>query len=168
MIDRELQQVIDDMDALIADRTGLVLRRADKPEFGDQPDDFLTVHDGEPFQSPHRRQAIADAIELREALGWRDICAAHEHRCLYCGRECIPTMDHIRPTSRGGLDVPSNVAPACSRCNSSKHNSSITEWLRRRPDLSLAAIRERWERARRGCALVLSWSRPRKRKRPAT
>ncbi len=43
--------------------------------------------------------------------------------CLYCGREFAEhglTRDHIKPLSRGGRDVWSNVVSACKSCNTRK------------------------------------------------
>ena len=46
--------------------------------------------------------------------------------CLYCGdafRECDLSRDHVKPVSRGGRDVWTNVVTACKRCNARKGNS---------------------------------------------
>lgn len=43
--------------------------------------------------------------------------------CMYCGEHFATsdlTRDHIIPRSRGGKDVWTNVATACSRCNHAK------------------------------------------------
>ncbi|MHB8409993.1 MAG: HNH endonuclease [Acidiferrobacterales bacterium] len=43
--------------------------------------------------------------------------------CLYCGTRHSRgelTRDHVRPLSRGGLDVWENVVTACKRCNNRK------------------------------------------------
>lgn len=45
------------------------------------------------------------------------------HLCLYCGQKFQAsqlTRDHIIPRSRGGKDVWTNSATACSRCNCHK------------------------------------------------
>lgn len=54
-----------------------------------------------------------------------------EFPCAYCGawREGRMQVDHVRPTSRGGLDTPDNLAPCCSECNSSKGNNTPDEWM---------------------------------------
>src|ERR1700689_26743 len=44
-------------------------------------------------------------------------------RCLYCNVELsfdTLTKDHRIPVSRGGMDWPSNLVPACQSCNSWK------------------------------------------------
>ena len=39
--------------------------------------------------------------------------------CIYCGRPS-DTVEHVVPVSLGGTDDPSNLAPACARCNYSR------------------------------------------------
>jgi 5-methylcytosine-specific restriction endonuclease McrA len=53
--------------------------------------------------------------------------------CAYCGvtggalqRDCVLAL------SRGGRYTLDNVVPACRACNTSKCNSEVTGWLRRR------------------------------------
>jgi 5-methylcytosine-specific restriction endonuclease McrA len=48
--------------------------------------------------------------------------------CIYCGSKENITIDHIIPITRGGMHVIGNLAPACSHCNSSKNNRTITDW----------------------------------------
>lgn len=48
--------------------------------------------------------------------------------CEYCGCDCSsdPTVDHVRPVSRGGeLFEPSNLVVACRPCNSRKGASLV-------------------------------------------
>lgn len=81
---------------------------------------------------------------LKKALGtvtwqeWNSIKERYKYRCAICGiREidlkikwagtkfdCL-TMDHIRPLSKGGLNVSRNIQPACISCNSAKRDSFI-------------------------------------------
>lgn len=53
--------------------------------------------------------------------------------CAYCGT-CSGTMqrDCVLPLSRGGRYTLENVVPACRACNTSKCNSEVTGWLRRK------------------------------------
>jgi HNH endonuclease len=54
--------------------------------------------------------------------------------CAFCG--CVPrflTLDHIVPKSKGGLDVKSNLAAVCQRCNKSKGSRSLWEWWQASP-----------------------------------
>lgn len=50
-------------------------------------------------------------------------------RCFYC-RELTDEiqMDHVIPIKRGGTHSIGNLVPACSGCNQSKINKTITEW----------------------------------------
>ena len=47
--------------------------------------------------------------------------------CVYCGAPG-EHVDHVHPLSRGGWEHVSNLVPACSSCNLSKHASLLTEW----------------------------------------
>lgn len=47
--------------------------------------------------------------------------------CYICGKPS-EHIDHIYPVSRGGIDEPQNVAPACAFCNLSKHDKTLEEW----------------------------------------
>ena len=56
---------------------------------------------------------------------WKEIKAAFDYRCAYCGRKMRAlTMDHIIPLSKGGLHTASNIVPACKSCNSKKGERS--------------------------------------------
>jgi 5-methylcytosine-specific restriction endonuclease McrA len=55
---------------------------------------------------------------------------AWDHQCAYCG-DPAKSLDHIRPKAKGGLNVASNLAPACFSCNLSKSSDDWTDWFRR-------------------------------------
>ncbi|MEP6599663.1 MAG: HNH endonuclease [Actinomycetota bacterium] len=48
------------------------------------------------------------------------------HACVYCGIRA-ETIDHVRPRSRGGQHVWTNVVAACARCNHRKGDRLIGE-----------------------------------------
>jgi 5-methylcytosine-specific restriction endonuclease McrA len=48
--------------------------------------------------------------------------------CAYCD-EPAETWDHVIPVSKGGKTEPANILPACVRCNSSKRDRDLDEWL---------------------------------------
>lgn len=52
---------------------------------------------------------------LRKAVFDRD-----GHACVQCGATERLSLDHIRPYSRGGLDVLANLQTLCLSCNSRK------------------------------------------------
>jgi hypothetical protein len=54
--------------------------------------------------------------------------------CLYCGHRA-QEVDHIRPRSDGGGDEPSNLAPACKSCNSSKQSEDVEFFLVKHPEI---------------------------------
>ncbi|NES05854.1 MAG: HNH endonuclease [Okeania sp. SIO2F4] len=51
-----------------------------------------------------------------------------EGKCAYCLKPAN-TWDHIIPISKGGQTTPGNVVPACIKCNSSKNNQDVFEWM---------------------------------------
>jgi 5-methylcytosine-specific restriction endonuclease McrA len=48
------------------------------------------------------------------------------HQCVYCGIKA-DTIDHVRPRSRGGTHVWTNVVAACARCNHRKGDRLLNE-----------------------------------------
>lgn len=80
----------------------------------------------------HKRRAT----KLSSGGSWTDrdikvIYAQQDGKCAYCGIELNGTyhIDHIHPLSRGGSNWPDNLACACARCNLSKSDKTIEEWL---------------------------------------
>jgi 5-methylcytosine-specific restriction endonuclease McrA len=68
-----------------------------------------------------RRLRLAGVKQDLTLEQWEGIKRAFGYRCAYCGQCGKLTMDHVTPISKGGDHTLSNVVPACSRCNSSKH-----------------------------------------------
>ena len=56
--------------------------------------------------------------------GWGGLCA-------YCRSNRATTLDHLKPKSRGGSSLRSNLIPACQRCNHSKGSENWLEWFQR-------------------------------------
>ncbi len=53
--------------------------------------------------------------------------------CAYCGAIGTPLQkDCVLPISRGGRYALANVVPSCRSCNTSKCNSEVTTWMRRK------------------------------------
>ncbi len=53
--------------------------------------------------------------------------------CAYCGAVGTPMQkDCVLPISRGGHYGLVNVVPSCRSCNTSKCNSEVTSWMRRK------------------------------------
>jgi 5-methylcytosine-specific restriction endonuclease McrA len=48
------------------------------------------------------------------------------HQCVYCGNRA-DTIDHVRPRSRGGTHIWTNVVAACARCNHRKGDRLLGE-----------------------------------------
>lgn len=76
-------------------------------------------------RSPIRRDQ-PDWVWRRRIEFWR------ESICLYCGEQDRTKQlvaDHIEPLSRGGQNAESNHAPVCRRCNASKADMFLLEWV---------------------------------------
>ena len=54
--------------------------------------------------------------------GWGGLCA-------YCRCNRATTLDHLKPKSRGGSSLRSNLIPACHDCNHSKGSQSWLVWF---------------------------------------
>ena len=76
-------------------------------------------------QHAQRKGAILSTESPLTAADWLQILKAHKYRCYYCKKKKKLTMDHVIPLSKSGQHTKTNVVPACSRCNSVKHNRMI-------------------------------------------
>ena len=50
--------------------------------------------------------------------------------CAYCRSERATTVDHLRPKSKGGSSLRSNLVPACRACNHSKGSEPWLVWFK--------------------------------------
>lgn len=66
------------------------------------------------------------------SISKREIERLYASPCFYCGTIGNTTADHIVPISRGGQHSIGNLVPACKTCNSSKKDSLLTEWKKRK------------------------------------
>ena len=66
--------------------------------------------------------------QFRQAIkySWGGLCA-------YCRCERATTLDHIKPRSKGGSNLRSNLVPACVKCNHSKGSQSWLTWYEQQP-----------------------------------
>lgn len=70
----------------------------------------------------YRARKTGASVNDLTAAQWREILAAYDHRCVYCGRKMQRlTKDHIIPLAKGGMHTFSNIVPACRSCNFRKH-----------------------------------------------
>lgn len=67
------------------------------------------------------------------------------HTCQYCGSTRNLTIDHIVPRCRGGTDEWTNLAIACSSCNTKKGHKPLEQTglkLRKKPRPPLPKVLE--------------------------
>lgn len=75
-------------------------------------------------------------------------------KCVYCEAENIPLeVEHIIPKSKGGSNRISNLTLACVKCNQTKNNKSIEDFLKKKPEL-LAKIKAKAKASLRDAAAV--------------
>lgn len=61
---------------------------------------------------------------------YAEVMARQGKSCTYCGDTSGPFhLDHIFPVSKGGTNAPSNLTLACQRCNLSKGDKTLREWM---------------------------------------
>ncbi|MDX1886051.1 HNH endonuclease [Mycolicibacterium sp. 120270] len=78
-----------------------------------------------------RRRIAAKTHDLTEAQ-W-DALKTAWGGCAYCGAPDSPLQkDCVLPISRGGRYALANVVPSCRSCNTSKCNTEVTSWMRRK------------------------------------
>lgn len=51
--------------------------------------------------------------------------------CAYCRCKRATTIDHLKPRSRGGSNLRSNLVPACLECNHAKGSEDWLTWYQR-------------------------------------
>ena len=60
--------------------------------------------------------------------------------CAYCRNKRATTIDHLKPRSKGGSNLRSNLVPACIDCNHSKGSElNWIEWYQRQDFYSKVA-----------------------------
>lgn len=71
----------------------------------------------------NRRGRVAGARGTLYGYHWLTLLFAHDFSCAMCSsREGNLTLDHIRPLSQGGDNLPHNIQPLCPGCHQQKDN----------------------------------------------
>lgn len=60
---------------------------------------------------------------------FRALVALYGGRCAYCDAAAVLEPDHAIPLSRGGTNYIDNILPTCRRCNASKCDRTVEEFL---------------------------------------
>jgi 5-methylcytosine-specific restriction endonuclease McrA len=81
----------------------------------------------------HSARPNRESLSKRLGKVARQIRERDGHACVYCGATAETSgahlhLDHLTPKSKGGEDVPTNLALACRRCNSARQNMSLAQW----------------------------------------
>lgn len=88
------------------------------------------------------------------------IFKSQKGKCYYCDVKLKRGyhVDHVIPLGRGGSNYPSNLVCACPKCNLSKNDKTLREWMEviRDPILSLKVAQRIVERERQ--QFLTSWN----------
>lgn len=57
------------------------------------------------------------------------VLSLYDPVCSYCGSTNPSSVDHVIPVAAGGKSDIENLVPACGKCNSSKRDRPLKEWL---------------------------------------
>lgn len=81
--------------------------------------------------SKHRRRARAAKLpNTLTKKQWKAILDGFDHACAYCGRKLKRLQqEHVVPISKGGGYTKDNIIPACKRCNGTKSDMDLKDFL---------------------------------------
>ena len=85
------------------------------------------------FSTPEDIMANLQALQSQDAVKqWRQsIKQAFNFQCAYCGTKSFNlTLDHVRPKTKGGENLATNIVPACISCNQAKGSHNWKVWYR--------------------------------------
>ncbi|MBB1516818.1 HNH endonuclease [Tessaracoccus sp. MC1679] len=92
-----------------------------------------------------RKRRLSGKVQDLTAEQWAGLCDAWRG-CAYCGAVDVPLQkDCVLPISRGGRYTVDNVVPACRSCNTSKCNTEVTGWMRRKKLDEESFLVRQWE-----------------------
>ncbi|QIA28523.1 HNH endonuclease [Phage f2b1] len=78
-----------------------------------------------------RRAKLQELVADLTVEQWETIQSYFGNCCAYCGEVEPLNQDHFIPVNSGGGYTLSNIIPACTPCNSSKHDNDFAEWYPR-------------------------------------
>lgn len=75
--------------------------------------------------------------QIDQKIAW-EVFKRDDYRCVYCGHDNLPlTVDHLVLWEEMGNTVAENLVSACKKCNHTRGNKSLTEFLKSDYYLSL-------------------------------
>jgi 5-methylcytosine-specific restriction endonuclease McrA len=72
-----------------------------------------------------RSGIVADCSQRLKLLELERFC----HWCCCRLTDTNRSIDHVTPLNRGGHHIPENLVVACKKCNSSRGDKLISEWM---------------------------------------
>ena len=88
---------------------------------------IVTINDFENY-AIFDRECVVNPNKMKDLR--RYVLERDGFKCVYCGDKKGPfEADHVIPKAKGGLVLESNLVCACRRCNRSKKDKTLEEWL---------------------------------------
>jgi 5-methylcytosine-specific restriction endonuclease McrA len=83
----------------------------------------------------HQSRKNRESLSKKLGKVGRQIKARDNHECAYCQATAESSgahlhLDHLVPRSAGGQDVATNLVLACYRCNTSRQDMPLTQWVK--------------------------------------
>lgn len=91
---------------------------------------YILKKDKTKIAAQKRRHDKRKEFSLNQ-IEWDETKFYFGYECSYCGNSDKLTFDHFIPLSKGGAFAKNNILPACTRCNSSKHNHDFNDWYKK-------------------------------------
>ena len=96
------------------------------------PDSFKVVNPKNVYKKPSVIRVykyVKDGIH-KTPLTRDNVFKRDGYRCVYCGSTVKKdlTIDHVIPSSKGGLNKWENLVTACKRCNNEKSDLTLEEY----------------------------------------
>lgn len=79
-----------------------------------------------------RKARVAKVAHTLTEKEWQETLGSFNFRCAYChtANEKL-AQEHMRPVSKGGAYIRSNIVPACRSCNSKKGTMSLLKFAQK-------------------------------------
>lgn len=79
---------------------------------------------------------------IEQTVSW-NVFRGDNYTCQYCGKNDVPlTIDHIVRWENMGASVEANLISACKKCNKTRGDMDMPEWLK--SDYLLSNVKEAW------------------------
>lgn len=97
-----------------------IQRVAYEPDIQDEVEEFI--------EEIIRKRMYNTDVKMWRKIS-KEVFERDDYTCQYCGKiGGILEVDHITPISKGGSNLPGNLATSCRKCNRQKKDKTIEEF----------------------------------------